>query len=64
MITGLKNRRKGMHPYPSVEDGKRLGPLRFSKSKMYFSRQSERRFYFILTLIMLVVAIAYNVGFF
>jgi hypothetical protein len=53
-----------MHSYPAVEDGKRLGPLRFSKGKMYFSRRNERRFFFILTLIMLAVAVAGKIGLF
>ena len=53
-----------MHSCPPVEDGKRLGPLRFSKGKMYFSRRNERRFFFILTIIMLAVAIAGKIGLF
>ena len=53
-----------MHSCPPVEEGKRLGPLRFSKGKMYFSCQNERRFFFILTIIMLAVAIACKIGLF
>ncbi len=32
--------------------------------RIYFSRQSERRFYFILTLIMLIWGILYKIGLF
>lgn len=61
---GPKTERETMHPCQEVEDGKRLGPLRFTKGKMYFSPQNERRFFFILTLIMLAVAIASKIGLF
>ena len=57
-------RLKYIFPFEKRRGPKRLGPLRFSKGKMYFSRRNERRFFFILTIIMLAVAIAGKIGLF
>lgn len=52
-----------MHAHPEKED-KKIGPLRLSEGRIYFSRQSERRFYFFLTVIMLLAGIGYKIGLF
>ena len=46
-------------------DGKASGRrLLWADGKLYFSRQSERRFYFFLTLVMGLVALASKTGLF
>ncbi len=39
-------------------------PLIFENGKIYFSKETERKFYFLLTLIMLIAGILYKVGLF
>ncbi|MEA3231340.1 MAG: hypothetical protein U9Q05_06260 [Thermodesulfobacteriota bacterium] len=39
-------------------------PLIFENGKVYFSKETERKFYFLLTLIMLLAGILYKVGLF
>ena len=39
-------------------------PLIFENGKIYFSKENERRFYFLLTLIMLLAGVLYKVGLF
>lgn len=52
-----------MYSHPLNED-KKIGPLRLSEGRIYFSRQSERRFYFFLTVIMMLAGLGYKIGLF
>lgn len=52
-----------MYAHPENED-KTIGPLRLSEGRIYFSRQSERRFYFFLTVLMALAGIGYKLGLF
>lgn len=45
-----------------LEVDQKIGRLRLSGGKTYFSRQGERRFYFFLTIIMLLAGIGYKIG--
>ncbi len=47
------------------EDGNRRTELIvYADGKIYFSKENERRFYFLLTIIMLLTGILYKVGLF
>jgi len=42
--------------------GKKKNVVRFENGKMYFSKTAERRFYFGMTIIMLLAGIFYKLG--
>jgi len=64
MIRGIvRMERNEMQLHP-VREAKKIGPLRLSEGRIYFSRQSERRFYFFLTVLLLLAGIGYKMGLF
>jgi len=64
--TNLKMGAQGMlehhshHEDTPFRDGRK--PILFKNGKIYFTRQGERRFYFFLTLCMMVLGIGFKVG--
>lgn len=53
-----------MTAYHKIGENTHRKGLRYAEGKTYFSPQSERRFYFFLTIIMLLVGICYKTGLF
>jgi hypothetical protein len=53
-----------MNAYYKIGERTHRKGLRCTEGKIYFSQESERRFYFFLTIIMLLVGIGYKTGLF
>jgi hypothetical protein len=53
-----------MNTYHKIGERRQRKGLRCAEGKIYFSQESERRFYFFLTIIMLLVGICYKAGLF
>jgi len=53
-----------MNKQEMIHDGDRKKSLVHKEGITYFSREGERRFYFILTLVMLLAGILYKIGVF
>lgn len=45
-----------------IQAGRRKKRILYQDGRLYFSKETERKFYFILTMIMLVAGILYKTG--
>jgi len=52
-----------MEPHGHNDGSKAAKPWVFADGKLYFSRQMERRIFFVLTMVMLIVGLCTKCGF-
>ena len=50
------------HDAPIHDDRNPKGFLRLENGRVYFSRDAERKFYFVLSMIILLVGLLYKMG--